>query len=86
MSELEEQIGSVLAQEIQKEIDERVLLSILVEGGWTRVPFHFNNNTQAVDITEWCDKHIKPKQWERLSDSFVFCKKKDAEWFILRWS
>ena len=74
------------ATEMQKSIDEGVLLSVLVEGGWTKIEFHFTDNKQAVDIVNWCVENFKKNQWHRLQQYFVFRKKKDAEWFILRWS
>ena len=74
-----------LATEIQKEIDEGVLLSVLVEGGWTKVQFKYYDVKHAVNVMDWCTLNVKENQWKRLADSFVFRKKEDAEWFILRW-
>ena len=74
-----------MAQAIQKEIDEGIMLEILIEGGWTKVPFEFKNGQHAVDVYEWCENNIKLGQWQRLCGSYVFRKKEYAEWFILRW-
>ena len=73
---------------MQKSIDEGVLLSVLVEGGWTKVPHDFVvfDSKKAFEMKEYCEQTFKKNQWQILSGHFVFRKKKDAEWFILRWS
>ncbi len=71
--------------EMTKSIDNDVLRSLLVEGGWTEIEFYYKNNSQAIDVLEWLGKNVKENQWSRLNSYFVFRKKKDAEWFVLRW-
>jgi hypothetical protein len=82
---IEEEMAATLAKEIQKEIDESILLELLVEGGWTKVPFSFVDIKKLNEIFKWCESNVKKNQYKLLSGSFVFRKKKDAEWFILRW-
>lgn len=82
----QEYLATTAAKEIEKQIDEGVMLDVLVEGGWTKVEFYFTSNKQAVDIKNWCGENFKKNQWQRLQQFFVFRKKQDAEWFILRWS
>jgi hypothetical protein len=81
---IEDEIAETLIKEIQQEIDEGVMLSLLVECGWTKVPYYFTNSDHAVDVMMWLDDTPR-KNWKRLNGSFVFKNKKDAEWFILRW-
>jgi len=71
--------------EMTKSIDNDVLRSCLVEGGWTEIEFYYKNNSHAIDVLEWLGKNVKENQWSRLNSYFVFRKKKDAEWFVLRW-
>lgn len=82
---LAEEYAGMLADEIQKEIDESIMLDMLVWQGWTKVPLHYHNAKHAVDVIDWCIANLPENKWKRLSDSYVFCNKQDAEWFILRW-
>lgn len=83
---LDNSYAEIMAEEIQKEIDESILADLLVLGGWTKVPFYYINAKQAIDIIDWCVENFDVSNWKRVSGSFVFRNKKDAEWFILRWS
>lgn len=82
---LEEEMAEMAAYEMQKEIDSEIMRSFLVEGGWTEIEFYFKNNDHAIDILLWCEWNIKKDQWKRLGGYFVFRKKQDAEWFVLKW-
>lgn len=62
--------------EMTKSIDNDVMRSCLVEGGWTQIEFYYKGNEHAVDVLEWCGKNIKENQWTRLNSYFVFRKKK----------
>lgn len=86
MNKIEDEIIDKVAHEIQKEIDEGVMLSLLVEGGWFKVPFNYYEMDKALDMARYCEKTFKKKQWTTLNGHFVFRKKKDAAWFMLRWS
>lgn len=81
IAEYQEELAEILAKEIQKEIDESIMIDILVEGGWTKVPFNL-----TPQILDWCEQTLTNNQWKYLAGSFVFRKKTEAEWFILRWS
>lgn len=81
---LKDELTETLSNEISKEIDEGIMLSLLVECGWTKVPYRFTSSDHAVDVMMWLDDTPR-KNWLRLSGSFIFKNKKDAEWFILRW-
>ncbi len=80
LTEMQEEMAELVAKEIQREIDESLMLDILVEGGWTKVTFQL-----TPKILDWCKQNLKINEWKYLSGSFAFRKKKDAEWFILRW-
>lgn len=84
-SSLETDIIENLAMELQKEIDEGILCQCLIESGWTEVKMHYISREQAVDIIDWCIDTLTKNQWKRLTGSFIFRNKKEAEWFILRW-
>ena len=81
---LEDEIMETLSKNIQQEMDQSVMLEILVECGWTKVPYHFTSSHHAVDVMMWLDDTLRDN-WQRLSGSFIFKDKKDAEWFMLRW-
>lgn len=85
MGEIVDVILQEKLEQLTKSIDNDVLRGCLIEGGWTQVEFHYQNNNQAIDVLDWCEKNIKEHQWMRLNQYFVFRKKKEAEWFMLRW-
>lgn len=75
-----------LAKEIQEELDNEMMISLLVQSGWTNVPFKYKTLQHAVDVMDWCTVNFETAGlWQRLNGSFVFSRKEDAEWFILRW-
>jgi hypothetical protein len=77
-----EEIVNQVADQMSKDIDTLVLMSAL---GWTSVKLNgFRNNKEAVDITLWLEQNCTG-EWKNLSTRYIFEKKKDAEWFILRW-
>ena len=82
---LEDEMADILAKEIAREIDDGIMSNILVETGWTKVEYHFASNQQAVDIADWMLENCQDSV-ERLGSDYVFENKKDAEWFILRWT
>lgn len=81
---VENEIYNAMAEEIAREIDEGIMATILIETGWTAVPFTFNSNYQAVDINYWLNETCTD-DYRRLGSDYVFKSKQDAEWFILRW-
>jgi hypothetical protein len=79
---ISEEIVNQVADQMAKDIDTLVLMSAL---GWTSVKLNeFRNNKEAVDITLWLEQNCTG-EWKNLSTRYIFEKKKDAEWFILRW-
>jgi uncharacterized membrane-anchored protein len=77
-----EEIVNQVADQMAKDIDTLVLMSAL---GWTSVKLdRFRNGTEAVDIIDWIDANCTG-EWKNLSTRYIFEKKQDAEWFILRW-
>ncbi len=79
---ISEEIVNQVADQMSKDIDTLVLMSAL---GWTSVKLNgFRNNKEAVDITLWLEQNCTG-EWKNLSTRYIFEKKKDAEWFILRW-
>jgi hypothetical protein len=79
---ISEEIVNQVADQMSKDIDTLVLMSAL---GWTSVKLdRFRNGTEAVDIIDWLDANCTG-EWKNLSTRYIFEKKQDAEWFILRW-
>jgi len=81
---LEDELISTISKEMQQNIDEGIMSTILIEDGWTPVQFYFKNNNQAVDIILWLNRNCK-NNWQRLGSDYLFKYRQDAEWFILRW-
>jgi hypothetical protein len=82
---LAEEYVAILADEIQKEIDESIMLDMLVEMGWTKVELErLKDRYESIDIELWIDENCKGKH-TKLGRTFVFEKKQDAEWFMLKW-
>lgn len=82
---LEDELATILVQEVQKEIDESIILDFLVDGGWTEITHKFYKTDQLLEVTDWCEKTLTKNQWRYLAGSFVIRDKKEVEWFILRW-
>jgi hypothetical protein len=79
---ISEEIVNQVADQMAKDIDTLMLMSAL---GWTSVKLdRFRNGTEAVDIINWIDANCTG-EWKNLSTRYIFEKKQDAEWFILRW-
>jgi len=83
-SQLQDEIISNIAKQMQQDIDEGIMSTIYIEDGWTPVQFYFKNNNQAVDINLWLNKTCK-NNWRRLGSDYLFKYRQDAEWFILTW-
>ncbi len=82
---LEDQYADILADEIKKEIDESIMLDMLVWQGWTKVELErLKDRHESIDIEEWVEENCTGKH-AKLGRTFVFEKKQDAEWFILKW-
>ena len=83
-SQLQDEIITSIAKQMQQDTDEGIMSNILIEKGWTSVQFYFKNNNQAVDIILWLNRNCK-NNWQRLGSNYLFKYRQDAEWFILRW-
>jgi len=82
---LSDQYAGMLADEIQKEIDNEIMIDMLVLGGWTKVELErLKDRYESIDIEQWIDENCTGKH-AKLGRTFVFEKKQDAEWFILKW-
>jgi hypothetical protein len=82
---LEEDILNNISKQLSSSIDWEILADLLVDTGWTSVKLNrFRNGIEAVDIIDWIDANCTG-EWKNLSTRFIFEKKQDAEWFILRW-
>jgi hypothetical protein len=83
---LSDEYAGMMADEIQKEIDNEILIDMLVLGGWTKVELErLKDRHESVDIEIWIHENCTGK-YSKLGRTFVFEKKQDAEWFILKWS
>ena len=82
---LEQDILDVMGEQMAKEMDFHIIADMLMGIGWTSVQLkRFQNNNEAVDIQLWVETNCTG-EWKSLSTRFIFEKKQDAEWFILRW-
>lgn len=82
---LADEYADLLANEIEKEIDDSIMIDMLVWQGWTKVELErLKDRYESVDIEEWIDKNCTGK-YTKLGRTFVFEKKQDAEWFLLKW-
>jgi hypothetical protein len=84
-SELQDQILTNIAKEMQTDIDREIMWGMLKGIGWTRVLLdRLQDNKHAIDITIWLEENIK-NPFERNGRDFIFEDPKDASMFILRW-
>ncbi len=82
---LEEDILDEIIKDYAKQMDWDIVADCLVEAGWTSVKLkRFHSNEEAVDINTWLEQNCTD-EWKNLSTRYIFKKKQDAEWFILRW-
>jgi hypothetical protein len=82
---LREDILDEITKDYAKQMDWEIVADCLVSSGWTNVKLNrFYNNEEAVDINSWLEQNCTD-EWKNLSTRYIFKKKQDAEWFILRW-
>lgn len=82
---LTEDIIDGAIKEMAAEMDFHIIADLLVDIGWTSVKLtRFHSRENSVDIIEWLETTCTG-EWKNLSTRFIFEKKQDAEWFILRW-
>ena len=83
--ELKEDILNEIGKQMADDIDWLILADCLVSTGWTSVQLkRYRHNEEAVDINNWLEQNCTD-EWKNLSTRYIFKKKQDAEWFILRW-
>jgi len=85
---IKDEIVEQMALEIQKEIDNEIMINMMKMNGWYVVMLsRFIDMQHPIDIEEWCNITIgeDKKKWTHYGTTFLFKKKKYAEWFSLRW-
>ena len=74
-----------MSKQISNHIDWEILADVKISGGWTCVKLdRYLSNEHAVDIKIWIEENCTGK-YDYSNTKFLFEKKQDAEWFILRW-
>ena len=82
---LREDILDDISKKISDDMDWHIVADCLVEAGWINVKLkRFYNNEEAIDINTWLEENCTG-EWKNLSTRYIFKKKQDAEWFVLRW-
>lgn len=81
-SNIVDELESIMADEIQKEIDFEVLHKLL---GWTVVQLpYFESRYHSIDIANWATENCSGK-FHRNGTSYMFENQKDAIMFTLKW-
>lgn len=82
---LREDIIDEMSRATAYEMDWHIIADCLTESGWTSVKLRrYYNRQEAVDIRNWLEQN-STDEWKNLNTRYIFKKKQDAEWFILRW-
>ena len=82
---ISEDIIDDISKQMASDMDWLIIADCLVDSGWTNVKLNrFYNNEEAIDINVWLEQNCTD-EWKNLSTRYIFKKKQDAEWFILRW-
>ena len=82
---LKEDMLDKMSKQISNHIDWEILADVKISGGWTCVKLdRYLSNEHAVDIKIWIEENCTGK-YDYSNTKFLFEKKQDAEWFILRW-
>lgn len=73
------------SDQLKQHIDDGIMLDMLVSNGWTKVELErLKDRYESIDIEIWMDENGTGKH-TKLGRTFVFEKKQDAEWFMIRW-
>lgn len=73
------------SDQLKQHIDDGIMLDMLVSNGWTKVELErLKDRYESIDIEIWMDENCTGKH-TKLGRTFVFEKKQDAEWFMIRW-
>ena len=82
---ISEDIIDDISKQMANDMDWLILADCLVSVGWISVKLkRFHSNEEAIDINNWLEQNCTD-EWKNLSTRYIFKKKQDAEWFILRW-
>ena len=87
--DLSEEYYRLMAEEIQKEIDNSVMFDILLETGWhpVRANRNLNFNKPLLDkVSTWLANSCKGKHHKKSHDEYIFELYEDAVLFALKWS
>ena len=84
-TDLEQEIGDLLAQEITKTIDFKVIGEMLVFTGWTQVEIDYGVDKKWVDVMNWVDE-IATDEYKEHNGVWLFKNVKDALMFRLKWT
>lgn len=79
-SDQHNELADLFAAELQKEIDNDILFSILESTGWIKISIA----EPDPSIKEWCDEYMKG-QVRNNGLQYYFKDEKDATLFALRW-
>jgi len=83
----EEEIMTIMSQDIQKEIDWNVLCEINPDRkNWIGIPFSKSARAAGDAAIEAWAKETFPGGYYVFSDRILFGRAEDAEFFMLRWS
>lgn len=83
-----DELEDIMAQEIQKEIDNGILIDMMVLGGWVKVELPpFESRHHSIDILTWAEENCQGefKEFAQYGRIFVFKNAKDATAFALKW-
>lgn len=85
MQNLNDEIASLAAAEIAKEIDTGILYEMFKESGWTPVTLEsLGSRKRAINIDLWLEENCNSKYF-KYGRQFLFQDSKDALFFILAW-
>lgn len=79
-SDQHNELADLFAAELQKEIDNEILFSILESTGWIKISIA----EPDPSIKEWCDEYMKV-QVRNNGLQYYFKDEKDATLFAMRW-
>ena len=78
--DMEEELATVLAEQIRQEQDNHIMSEMLVTMGWHKITV---NDRHAI-AAEWCTQNIR-SPYRIFGSHWCFQDAKDAAWFGLKW-
>jgi hypothetical protein len=82
--ELQQKIIDEAAERLSKDIDFEVMMSVMIESGWTKVVLNPMTWEDSYAVDEWVSKNVKGN-FDTRGLVWIFKDPKDATWFKLRW-